>query len=924
MSLNNEFPQISHSLLDFVNRATALDDPDGDSSPYINFTLTGAYKGGDGSMKQAFLDPVQNIVSDDDRINIQRDYDSLLGVASDFMTTTDISMFTIPHPHFALKNSVHIKYTIDLDNGAEVELDFHKIPNFEFGTFGVRTQIHILFPYLCGPDRKGWKLTLHERTVIYEKGIRPAIDALCHYQVSEWSSTLRGEETRARRAGGGYSWGTKLIPSDVVPDLADEIRRQFSLNADPDDLAWASRFVVLHTVRGVKHATYHTANPESAEFYLDKFIQDKCLDPSIRNRGFWYIDVAIELSSEDGECLQRIPASHHEVVRQALDIPHREAARVTSLTSSKYDRDYASHLLAVSGCRISPGVRAEGPYEAVYLQAYTTDKALLYNTERGHHAKFLTTKEVMAGNGEKAPKTVADIHDLYEKAKENNASNARLEVRVPLEHATSVLLHFNPDALKRTLVSFPKDVWWSFRLVRLVGISQVLTLQAGGERRLRVSNEALALTAASVWLFNGLHARPEDGPAARRLMDVCLPIAEVDDVDPDVRAYKVSDHQRVRRRQGSVGVDEDDIDEMEEQEDEGEESDVDEEQQRLQRRMTDRGVPHTPHGCILFRRLQLTGDVPRLRIGGPVLNDACMKFYFGKTQPEFVDTFIKSAVISSESLIGKRMTTNKVPLAWVIQPDDDVDVPLFDVPGVGDELLPITAVDDGSDVEDAEPQPPQGTLNSFLDRVWHQFSPDVICKSPNPRGSARNSYMRIPTIERRHATEDVFLNLILSELFTAVAYKIAETEDMDRAFKWLFPPRHHVIIDKTQNYPLCPYWMTWTDFVNDPSHSDEYVNTARASLRARFNTLNWVPDAWADKMWPTGLREGFLTNKGYTRWPAPSSLTKPEPAPRILIRRGMRPTFGSRPAPMADNLLTSPVPARRRRYDPMDTDNEEE
>lgn len=234
------------------------------------------------------------------------------------------------------------------------------------------------------------------------------------------------------------------------------------MDADPfldqSDVQWARSFVILHTVRGVKHSSFHHVDQDSAEFYLHDFVDDAKLSPDIFRTGNWYIDVAIEISSEKGHCLQWNTSTHNEVVQQALHISDRDAARISNIGSSKYSRDLTSHLTDVSGFRISPGTRAQGEYEAVYIQAYTTDKAVVYNPDAGHYAKSLSMKEAMGPD--QPPKTVEGIHTIYQEALQNNSSSARLEVRVPLKFAHHVLLQFDSQTLKKCLCSFNPRDWW--------------------------------------------------------------------------------------------------------------------------------------------------------------------------------------------------------------------------------------------------------------------------------------------------------------------------------------------------------------------------------------------------------------------------------------------------------------------------------
>jgi len=53
--------------------------------------------------------------------------------------------------------------------------------------------------------------------------------------------------------------------------------------------------------------------------------------------------------------------------------------------------------------------------------------------------------------------------------------------------------------------------------------------------------ELLLLTAVCLWLTNSLHAQPEDGPAACKLIRTVLPITEADE-DMEIAAYNPHQH----------------------------------------------------------------------------------------------------------------------------------------------------------------------------------------------------------------------------------------------------------------------------------------------------------------------------------------------------------------------------------------------
>jgi hypothetical protein len=151
-------------------------------------------------------------------------------------------------------------------------------------------------------------------------------------------------------------------------------------------------------------------------------------------------------------------ASHHRLVGNALRIAPAVATRITTLGSSKYSRDIASHLPGVSGFRIEPGRRAEGPYQVAYLQSYTTDKSVTYHPHGRSHAKEVTIRQAM-GKEQPVP-FLLDLYGAYEEAAKNISSNARLEARVPFRFAKEVLIDVDENIFLESLFSFSTRQWW--------------------------------------------------------------------------------------------------------------------------------------------------------------------------------------------------------------------------------------------------------------------------------------------------------------------------------------------------------------------------------------------------------------------------------------------------------------------------------
>lgn len=387
-------------------------------------------------------------------------------------------------------------------------------------------------------------------------------------------------------------------------------------------------------------------------------------------------------------------------------------------------------------------------------------------------------------------------------------------------------------------------------------MSKVLSLQASGEPRQRLIPESLTLTAACVWLINGLNARPDDGTAARALMDVSLPITELGHISDDVLAYNP------RRR-----TDDQDEDEEESSDDDG---------QRTR-------VAYNPYGCVFLRRI-MVGDVPRLRIGGPVLPVPAFKYWFGgKTYEEICNEYRTTGVIPREALAQTRVVTNRGRMPLYTNPREEPDEDLFSL-GASGHTLPPAHNDDGSDIEERDTPPPSEaapTIDNFLTTLYRQFVIDVLGKSPVMKGNTNPSYVKLSTVERRSGKDDPFRNLTLSDIFVAVSFKRASTDEWKRAFYWFFPPPGFKTTTRIQNYLACPYFKTWLQFLEDAGDNTALIENARDSLWKVVKEWSWIPHAQQDKMWVTST-----TYPGFTRWP---SLQKP--APRILLRERADPSF---------------------------------
>ncbi|KAJ3555821.1 hypothetical protein NP233_g12116 [Leucocoprinus birnbaumii] len=708
--------------------------------------------------------------------------------------------------------------------------------------------------------------------------MRPAVQTLLGHRIaSDWPATLATEQARAHKTYGGMpGWTQKIIPREYVSRLADAIRNAIEedLFLDEEDVVWAKDFFFVHSVRGLKHGYYHQVTEAGAQHFLDDFVRDCRLVRNAHLLGDWWIDVGIEISSDIGDCVQWATGNHRDVVQQALFIPDEDANRITSLSSSKYSRDLASHLSAVSGFRIEPG-SAHGPLDAVYLQAYTTDKAVVYNTEGTHHAKFLTISEALSQD--QPCKTIEGLYDIYEKAKEANSSNARLEVRVPWHHATDALMTFDAGVIRSSLYAFTPQEWWNFRLIRMTAISQCLHQQALGVTRMRFLHDALTLTAGCVWLLNGLHARPDDGPASRDLMDAALPLVE---------AYESNDMQLAYR---------------------------------VRIRDNDNLIAHIPFGCVFFRRM-IVSDVPRLRVAGLVLPLKSFKFWFNGLDRDGVQSKYQTTGIIDRRVIElTRSTMSKRPLTLpYINTTGAPEPDLFNV--ADDVKLPAPVFDDGSDIEEQQPELPafeQGSLDARLSHLWRQFVSDVTSKSPSPRKRTEPSYLKITNVQRMSGSEDIYKTIRLDKIFRCVYYKFGTREDWRASFDCMFPPIGFQTSSTTQTYPTCQYFKTWLQMLEENRFDGKAIEKIRNVFFERIFEWDWMPRAEADRMWSTSASK--RSKDSLIRWPVTE---KRLPAPQILVHCGEPPLFGPVPGEVdeEDAEMRDTVRVRREEEEESESD----
>ncbi|KAF8889789.1 hypothetical protein BD779DRAFT_1438914 [Infundibulicybe gibba] len=828
-------PHRTYTLLEFNALSKELLGA-GRESDFIRFALTGEVDG-----HQAVIDPYVNRISNRHSINLRRDYDSLIGVSSEIEIKSELYIFPLSRHEDTLKTNIHLTWPIRRGNMTHA-VPIGQIPNIMLGKWGVRNMLRVMFPAAWVPGKKyQQQLSQGMQRDFFERALRPAIESLTPEEAEEWPVTYSDEMFRGRRANGAFSFQQKILDAYHVPMLPGALREKI----DEKNLGWADGCLFLHQVRGTKSATTHDPVEDESSFALDAFLEANSIHQRIQGKESWWIDVGVECIDSKG-CLLWRTDSHGHVVQHISGITDRQAGQITSPGSSAYQQDLTSHLTAVSGCRITPGSRTRGPHQIMYIQMYTTEKSLVYNPDGRHHGKAMTGMGAIEFKAE--PSFCRSLYELYRNARSRINSHARLEVRVPIKSAKTVLLNIPPEVLRQSLVGLHSTtLWHGCPAFRLLAASRTLILQHNGPAKLRISPNALTLTAGIVWFINSLHSRPEEGKAARDLVASILPHAGPDDHED---LYTFGRHRPAHENED--GSDSDDQDDSEDAQ----------------------ARPSVPYGAVFFRALSLpdVSAVPRLKSGRTV-NDETLRHYFGKTLSELRRRINPIGILTRDEEARYRIPTSKKLTPTYVNLTGEPRPNVFSLERQG-YSLPPEPVDFGSDLEgDACVEAPSDSLDERLSQIWRQFLIDIVAKSPNPHGAGKPSYCRISVGARTEVGEDVYKNETLSDIWRACRYKIAKDTEWETAFGHLWPPKHSVTSAKAQNYRLCSYFISYKELI--ASVDDNLANVMRSHIRAKVNRLYWIPHATSDKIWNTSR-----TPSGFTTLPQGHAGA----APRLLVK----------------------------------------
>ncbi|KAG9073687.1 hypothetical protein FRC06_011207 [Ceratobasidium sp. 370] len=184
-----------------------------------------------------------------------------------------------------------------------------------------------------------------------------------------------------------------------------------------------------------------------------------------------------------------------------------------------YQRDELAQLKALAGFRFTnPNPELSG---VCYIQLYTSDKSIIYNLNLAHHAKRVTTWQILE-NWDKMRKN----HFQPLLAAFGNASGAhemyvRLEVRMEFSQYPFLQLRVPNEQVRAWIVWADPKHWWGWKLYRLESAYSILRMWMECRSKVTLDDlpEAASLLVSLVWMTNALANRPDEGGTWNEVRD---------------------------------------------------------------------------------------------------------------------------------------------------------------------------------------------------------------------------------------------------------------------------------------------------------------------------------------------------------------------------------------------------------------------
>jgi hypothetical protein len=329
------------------------------------------------------------------------------------------------------------------------------VPNMAIAKLENRGVIRIFFPNL---EIDGVILDDDTKATVYERGILPArlqvwggmrggrIPQNVTHHFPPNYTLLRAMNTTRNQ------FSTRSIGREDVPLFGTIL---LELLAEENKCFEGAFF--LHEMQGTKLAYLHeSTNAADRTNKLQELLAIFVDDQGPRSEVYeeandfekWYIDVALQFSSPGAVVHWSRGGNEHALT---LAFPHLSLNDASNAThSNKFRRDLAASLYDVSGwlCARPDGTLSNEDSHAITAIAYSTEKNLWHKHGNTHHGVFAPIQPKEMLSSESFARLDKRLHEAItilaigagqDDANVTQTGSARLEVRVPVQQADSVL-----------------------------------------------------------------------------------------------------------------------------------------------------------------------------------------------------------------------------------------------------------------------------------------------------------------------------------------------------------------------------------------------------------------------------------------------------------------------------------------------------
>ncbi|KDQ05984.1 hypothetical protein BOTBODRAFT_49618 [Botryobasidium botryosum FD-172 SS1] len=831
---------IDCSLAQFNRRAHALSpalDEQGEpieaiSHEYVRYTTQGRSNQDDEPLTALNVYADLLLPRDLPWVTITRDYDSLIGhsplihLASGFLT-----VHVHADPSRSMTRMPGILYDIPSDEpGILMPVNIGRIPNYRFASIGDKVSFMIAFPALHNVPGA---LPMREDLIaaVYDDAIRPCLPLPIR---AHFPASYRAETIRDRTADGVvmHSQG-HVLNAENWPEVQRGMLERFETKASLD---FARRAFFIIQVKGAKllapQAVERGEGPEEIDIAAEMLAWLPWFD--FTNAAWadsqFYIDVAMEYSLPDSTVHWRTDC-HTRLFAETLghEIDHVRSSIEPGL-EKVYFPDQTALLLDVAGARWNCTAH-RNDIGIVKFNVYTTDKTVSYMQDKGRWAKFVDPEKVIRqyveGSGRHASsKFVKDMGVLYDTAREaSQPGAARFEIRVPLRNLHLVLREpLSDDLLLDSLVAFPSDVWWSYKMHRMIGLGLLLTWTTVLPLGHRARPECLTLAALCCYLLNALNSRPDAFNQWRQLSRVLHPVEEIDGTLRPVQNGGTMWLHHVILDPGPGGVT----------------------YPRVYQCASERTL------CKVFKVPSLQALVDQNDIAAKRRNPTYEEGDAPPVRHNNRQRLVTAAAASIPALEDIR-AADRISLA-----------------SVADRLRVLN-------LEEAE---------FAINKIWNSFPPELIKKSPTQTGS--DSWLinpdpsPPPTHEFFKGRVEDLPTIFRATQIRSWGHVLPSTQwsVWTTCFHKCFPVHNKDATGKQMGYRTMAYHHAWMRLMADqaPAVKEEM----RRELLRQFDKFTWFPSAQIDRPWPTGrwsvpLIDGTFAVLG------PRIMTRPQGEPMLEI-----------------------------------------